>query len=170
MDYKYLKHEVDTQHQKIKREFYEAYEDNKSKIIEYIWRETIKSVENVVKEYYKSGGFVPKCFERTSLFRGNWRYKGKLDRIEIDGVDDSKIEDVNRYGRINSQINTVICRDHDYYGIITTTIHIPGCKFSEFYGMINEKLREKDIRIESEVNKEGKRSGGIKIIADLGKL
>ena len=36
--------------------------------------------------------------------------------------------------------------------------------------MLNNKLKEKDIRIELITNKEGKRTGDVKIIANLGKL
>ena len=170
MDYTYLKKEVENQSDKVKREFYEVYELNKSKIADYIYNAVVKQVEKDIKEYYK----YPQCtfsyLKKPNIFRSYWIYSNTLRKITIRGEEDSAIKDINRYGTINSKFNTIIFRDHDYYDYITETTHIPVSKLSEFCGLINSRLKERDIRIDRKTNKEGERTGDIIIIANLGKL
>lgn len=170
MDYSYLKKEVENQQEKAKREFYEAYEREKEKIADYICVAVVKQVKGDVTEYYKFPQGTFSYLKRPNIFRSYWLYSNTLKAIAIRGRDDNDIKDINRYGTINSKFNTVIFRDHDYYDFITETAHVPVSKLSEFCGMLNNKLKEKDIRIELITNKEGKRTGDVKIIANLGKL
>lgn len=170
MDYSYLKKEVENQQEKAKREFYETYEREKSKIVDYIYAAVVKQVEEAVKEYYKFPQGTFSYLKRPNIFRSYWVYSNTLKAIAIIGKGDDDIKDINRYGIINSKFNTVIFRDHDYYDFITETLLVPVSKLSEFCGLLNNKLKEKDIRIELITNKEGKRTGDVKIIANLGKL
>lgn len=170
MDYSYLKKEVENQQEKAKREFYETYEREKSKIVDYIYAAVVKQVEEAVKAYYNYPQAIMLYLKKPSIFRNYWVYSDTLSQIAIDGVDDSGIKNINGYGTINSNLNTFIFRNHDYYDVLTETAHVPVSRLSEFYGLLNNKLKEKDIRIELITNKEGKRTGSVRIIANLGKL